>query len=276
MGLVKKMLGIIGDRLHIDFVNDGPMIKNVAGVLEIRDADDVALAIARGATPVGDNDLVNKLYADSLSKPLIVSRQADTSSSIPNNTAVRGFVVVSTAGTGAVIGDLLFDDGSNSGPMVILPAIEGRTIAITDALTGGTVEFTTDSIYIWDDDGTVWVKVGDVGNVTGALRVIRYAITNAASQDSATSIDSGNIIHSAQLKLTTPYSGGSDIDVGTTADDDLIIDQSDVNIQKPADTIFLIEQDTVWPINSIVRTTVSGTPGAGAGIVTVIYSNPNG
>lgn len=276
MGLVKKMLGIIGDRLHIDFVNDGPMIKNNAGVLEIRDADDVALAIVRGATPVGDNDLVNKLYADSLSKPLIISRQADTSAAIPNNTAVRGFVVVSTAGTGAVIGDLLFDDGSNSGLMTILPAIEGRTIAITDALTGGTVEFTTDSIYIWDDDGTVWVKVGDVGNVTGAMRVIRYVINNSASQDSATSIDSGNIVHSAQLKLTTSYSGGANINIGTTADDDLILDQLDNNPQKPADTIFLVEQDTVWPINSIIRTTIGGAPGAGAGVVTVIYSNPNG
>ncbi len=276
MGLLKKMLGIIGDRFHIDFVNDGPMLKNNAGVLEIRDADDVALAIVRGATPVGDTDLVNKLYADSLSKPVIVSRQADTSASIPTNTAARGFLVVSTAGSGAVIGDLLFDDGSSSGPMAILAAIEGRCIAVTDALTGGTVTFEADSIYIWDDDGTTWVKVGDVGNVTGAMRVIRYILDNTASQDSATSIDANNVIHSAQLKLTTPYSGGATINVGTTADADLILDELDNNPQKPADTIFLVEQDTVWPINSVVRTTVGGAPAAGDGVMTVIYSNPNG
>ena len=272
----KKIKGIIGATFQLDAVNDGPLLKNSAGVIEGRDSADTIFAILRGGTPIGDNDLVNKLYADTLSKPIIVKRQANTSAAIPDNTAVRGFVVVSTAGTGAVIGDLLYDDGSNSGLMQILAAVEGRTIAVTDALTGGTVEFTTDSIYIWDEDGTVWVKVGDVGNVTGAMRVIRYAINNTASQDSSTSIDANNVVQSVSLKITTPYSGGAAIEIGTTADANLIMETGDNNPQKPADTIFFVDQDTVWPINSIIRTAVSGAPAAGAGVVIVVYSNPNG
>ena len=164
--LFRKLRGIIGAILQLDAKNNGPQLKNNSGAMEIRNGDDTGFAVARVATPVGDNDAVNKKYADTLEKPIIVSRQADTSTSIPNNTTTRGFVVVTTAGSGASIGDILYDDGSNSGQMEILAAIEGRTIAVTDALSGGTISFEADSIYIWDEDGTAWVKIGDIGSVT--------------------------------------------------------------------------------------------------------------
>ena len=42
----------------------GPQIKNNAGVIEHRNAADAAFVIARGADPVGADDLTTKRYAD--------------------------------------------------------------------------------------------------------------------------------------------------------------------------------------------------------------------
>lgn len=44
----------------------GPQLKSTGGVIEHRDSADAAYAIARGATPVGANDLATKSYVDAL------------------------------------------------------------------------------------------------------------------------------------------------------------------------------------------------------------------
>lgn len=278
--MFKKLRGVVVDAVSKLFQIgiDGPQIKAESGSeMQIRNNDDTGFARVKVGAPVDDQDAVTKFYADTLSKPIIVSRQADTSSALPTNTAQRGFVVVTTAGTGAVIGDLLYDDGSGSGDMQILAAVEGRTIAVTDSLTGGTISFEPDSIYIWDADGGSWIKVGDVGNTTGAKRVVRYNIDNTADQDSTFEIPANAIIHECIVKITTSYSGGATIEVGRASDTDLIMLASDNKAQAPAGRLFSVEQDTEWGVSAdAVKTTITGAPAAGAGVVIVFFSIPNG
>ena len=273
--LFQKLAGIVGSVFQIDVANDGPNLKNNAGVLEFRNAADSDFVIARGNTPVGDNDLVTKLYADSLSKPLIVDRQADTTISLPNNTAQRGFIVVTTPGSGAAIGDLLFDDGTSSGTTTILPAIEGRTIAVTDALTGGSITFDADSIYIWDADGTQWIKVGDVGNVTGAARAVKFAI-GTSTVDSSTILTTADRIIEVRTTITSAYNAGATIEIGSTVDADKYQTAADNNPQKAGvpNTFKCADQDTQADAG-VVRATVTGAT-SGAGEVLVLYTNPNG
>lgn len=93
--------------------------------------------------------------------PIVVKRQADCSSAIPNNTSVAGHVVVTTAGSGAVFGDLLIDNESGSGLMEISLAFENRVIINSEAFTGGTIEFPdADRQHTWDEDGGIWVETG--------------------------------------------------------------------------------------------------------------------
>jgi len=276
MNLFKKIRGIIGNIFQIGL--GGPQIKDNSGVIEARNAADSDFVKMRVLAPVDDNDVVNKKYADTLSKPIIVKRQADTSASIPNNTAVRGFVVVSTAGSGVNIGDVLFDNGLNdANPMENLVAIEGRTIAVTDALSGGTVTFDPDSIYQWDTDNTVWVKIGDIGSVTGPLRVVRYTIDNSAQQDSNFSIPANARVLDTIVEITTEYSGGATITVGNSSSPALLQGTTDNAPQQTGvPNRFSVEQDTDWGGSPLpVRTTIAGSPGAGAGVVTVIFTNPN-
>jgi len=272
MGLLDKIRGTIENVFQIGI--GGPQVKNNSGVLEARNAADSDFVIVRGLSPVGDNDLTTKKYVDSAERAMVVKRQADCSSAIPVNTGVRGFVVVTTAGSGAAIGDVLFDDGSGSGTMEILSAVEGRTIAVTDALSGGTITFDPDSIYIWDEDGGSWIKIGDIGSVTGAIRTVEFALDNSASQDSTFSIPANANILECRLEITTPYSGGAGIKVGNTTDDDLIMAENDNSPQAAHD--YVVRQNTEWGGSaSVVRATVTGSPAAGAGNLLVKFTTPN-
>lgn len=275
MGFYSKLRGTI--ETIFQFGTDRAAIRSQAGgsILEVRNSADSAFGILRAATPVDDNDVVTKKYADTLEKPIIVKAQADTSVSIPNNTAVRRFLVVTTAGNGAVIGDLLYDNGLNdANPMEILAAVEGRCMAVTDSLSGGTVTFEPDSIYIWDEDGTEWIKIGDIGSVTGAIRELRYVIDNSATQDSTAEMPANARVSECQVIITTQYSGGATITVGTTGDTDAFQVAGDNNPQKGGvPNIFSVPQDTdVGGSASVVRTTIAGAPAAGAGVVVVKFS----
>lgn len=268
MGIISNIRGIIGNIFRLGL--NGPQLKNNSGVIEHRNSDDTGFAIARGDTPVGDNDLVTKLYADTLEKPLIISRQADTSVSLPTNTATRGFVVVTTPGSGAVIGDVLYDDGSGSGTMTILSAIEGRTIAVTDALTGGSIAFDPDSTYIWDDDGSEWIKIGDIGSVVGAVRQIRFAINTGPTVDSTNQIPAGARVVYCGVEVDTAYDAGATIEVGTTGTSDAFQATTE-NLPQTEDT-YVTEQDTLVSSASVVRVTIGGSPSAGSGVAVVRFT----
>ncbi len=269
MAIFKKIAGTI--ETYFKFGLGRARIRSQpADILEVRKEDDSGYAVIRALAPVGDNDLVTKKYADTLEKPLIVKRQADCSASLPNNTAVRGFVVVSTAGSGAAIGDILYDDGSSVGTMEILAAVEGRTLAITDTLSGGTVSFTADSVYIWDADGSAWVKIGDIGSVSGAVRSIRFTITNAASQNSVTTIPQNARVLRCRFEVTTPYSGGSTVAIGYTGSTSAFQGTGD-NTPQNAHT-YIVDEDVLVPTAQAVLVTITGAPAAGAGIVIVEYA----
>ncbi len=272
--ILQKILGTLFDTFQIG--KSGPRVKKEsASIMQIRNSDDSALGRLKVASPLSDDDAVTRKFLETVEGAVIISRQADTSTALPANTATRGYVVVSTPGTGAVLGDLLYDDGTSTGTMTIIAKMEGRILAVTDALSGGTATFDPDSVYIWDEDGGSWVKIGDIGSVTGAIRRIRYTITNAASQDSASSIPASARIERTDVEITTPYSGGGTIAVGKAGGTaDLI--QATTDNDPQTSNIYSVPQDTSWGAGAAaVRTTIAGAPAAGAGVVSVWYSVPN-
>jgi len=271
VGFFKNFIGTMSSFMQIGGPS-GPRLKNNAGVIQSRNSDDTDFVRLQVATPSADEDAVTKLYADTLEKPLIIGRQANTSASIPSNTASRGFVVVTTAGTGAVLGDILYDDGSSTGTMSILSAIEGRTIAVTDALTGGTIEFDPDSIYIWDDDGTQWIKIGDIGSVTGANRIIRFSLSTA-TVDSTTAIPANARITQTWVDITTAYNAGATIQVGRAGGTVDLLQTTTDNVAQFENT-YVKDQDTAWGGSAAaIRVTISAT--SGVGVASVFYSVPN-
>lgn len=269
MSTWKKVIGTQESSFQIGLA--GPKIKRSTDALEGRNADDSGYAVVRGALPVADNDLVTKYYADSLTKPIIVKRQADCSAALPPNTAARGYVVVSTAGTGAAIGDLLFDDGSSTGDMAILAAEEGRVIIVTDSLTGGTVVFQPDTAYAWDSDASLWIAMG--GSGTGAVKEISVTIGTSASYSSTDDIPAGCVIVGSSVLIGTPYTAAATITVGSESTATKYQATTD-NEPQTAGQYDVDARITGEAAAEKVVVAIANTPAAGAGTVTVRYCKP--
>lgn len=268
MSLLSKIRGTIETIFQIGL--GGPQLKNNAGVVEARNSADSGFAIVRGALPIGDNDLVTKTYADKLAARFIVTAQFDGNNTLPANTGTEHFIAVTTTGANATIGQLLWDDGTASGTAQVIAAGAGNMIAVTVSLTGGTVSLSPDTLYMWDSS---WVNVAGA-SLSGAIREIRFAITNAASQSSAALVPANAVIVTAQLDIVTPYSAGATITVGRTGSASLAMATTD-NLATVAG-IYEVPLDTAWGGSALaVLVTVAGAPAAGAGFAILRYSVPD-
>lgn len=269
MALFKRLAGIVGNLFQIGGPG-GPAIKNNAGAIEHRNAADTAFAIARGATPVGDNDLVTKQYADTLAYAIPVSLQFNGNNALPANSGTEQYYVVTTTGANGTVGQLLWDDGTGVGTVTVLPAKTGNTIVTTAAFSGGTITLASNQEYVWS--GAAWVNISP--SVAGAIYEIRFAITTAASQSSATTIPANAIVLRAYLDVTTPYSAGATIQVGQTGTTALLMGTAD-NFPTVAG-IYDADQDTAWGASALAAlVTIGAAPAAGAGFCGVLYTLPN-
>lgn len=272
MSLWSKIRGTIETIFQIGL--GGPQLKNNAGAIEGRNAADNAFAIMRGATPVGDSDLVTKQYADTLGKPFVVTAQFDGNNALPANTGTEHFIVVTTTGANATIGQILWDDGSGAGTVTVLTALDGRTIFTSQAFAGGTISLVSRAFYVWNNAGGTW-DLEASGSSSGSVRTIRYAITNAnGSQDSASQIPASAVVLRAEVNIVTPYSGGATIALGQAGSTTLL--QATTDNLATAAGIYQVPQETAWGGAALaVRATIAGAPAAGAGFVTVEYTSPD-
>jgi len=270
MSLWSKVRGTIESVFQLGLA--GPQLKNNSGVIEARNVNDSAFVIVRGNSPVADNDLTTKQYVDTMTTRTVVSAQFDGNNALPANTATEHFYVVTTSGPNATIGQLLWDDGSSAGTATVLAAA-ARIIITTAAFTGGTISLLADSMYFWDVGSSKWLIVGGA-TLSGANRTIKLAITNAATQDSATTIPANATVLSCTLDIQTPYSGGATVSVGPAGSVALLQATTD-NLATTAGS-YEVVQDTPWGASDLaVRVTVAGAPAAGAGYCIVTYTQPN-
>ena len=111
----------------------------------------------------------------------------------------------------------------------------------------------------------------DTGGSSAAIMEIRFAVTTAATSTSVTSIPAGAQIVDAQLSVTTPFSGGTTISVGQTGSVSLLMGTGDNT--PGTNNIYQVQQDTPWGGSPLpVLVTVGGSPGAGAAVCIVKYT----
>jgi hypothetical protein len=84
------------------------------------------------------------------SNPILVSMQFNGNDGLPQNGSGAPFYyVVTTSGASAVIGDLLYDNGSGTGTVTVVPMAVGQTIIPSQTFTGGTITLNQGVIYTW-------------------------------------------------------------------------------------------------------------------------------
>lgn len=265
------LLGTAYSKFQLGFT--GPLWRAVAGAFESRNAGDTAYAVVRGASPVGPNDFTTKQYVDNLATRFVIAGQFNGGNALPANTSTEQYFVVTTTGANASIGDLIWDDGTGTGTAVRLTTTE-RLIMTQTALTGGTISFSADSLYWWDTATSAWLNVGG-STMSGAIRTIRMAITNAASQSSTQVIPANAYILETYAKVTTPFSPGSTFQVGRTGSTALAMTSAQ-NLATVAGEYSTGPTDIAWGASALpVLVSVGGSPAAGAGVVVVKYTVPD-
>jgi hypothetical protein len=115
----------------------------------------------------------------------------------------------------------------------------------------------------------------------GGDMLIRFAITNAASQSSATSVPAGAVVVRAMLDmvstdLTTPvaFSGGSTIAIGRTGSANLLAAPGDFDATTSGNVYDALDP-VAWGGSPLpVLITIAGAPAAGAGTIVIEYLPP--
>jgi hypothetical protein len=273
MGLFSRLAGTVSSFFQIGGPS-GPGLNANGTALEVKNSANSAFAVARGAYPLGDNDLTTKAYVDEVARPFIVTAQANAPSALLANSGVEHYIVVSAAGTGAaaayVAGSVLLDDGSGVGNVAILGPTDGQPIFVTTSLTGGTFVFSANTIYLWT--GSTWQS--SAPSVAGVDITIAVAIGTAATTTSVTSIPANAIILRSTINVTTPYSALATIAVGQTGSTGLLQGAADGQSAQVANT-YDAPQTTSWGGSSLpVVVTITGSPSLGAGVVYVTYTSP--
>lgn len=163
---------------HAHSTQDLPIgrgINKVVGTDDLADTDDSdpPVRAISGARMTGYYNVRSRLNADNVQDAIDelagvhprggagfrVTAQEDTSGGLPDNTAAERYVVVTTPGSGANLGDLLYDNGQNDGqPMEIVPGASGRLISTTASFTGGAIELPIAWLpYVWDSTANNWI-----------------------------------------------------------------------------------------------------------------------
>jgi hypothetical protein len=218
-------------------------------------------------TPENNLDSVTKFYIDSNVRPLRITRQADCSVVIPENTDTEGFLVVTTDGTEASLGSILYDNGLSEGTMKVVDAEIGLTIACSSTFSGGTVELDGCSIYLWN---TEWIKIGDISNYTNALRAVRIILNTDAMQESTFEVPANSYIQKIIFLINNAYSESSFVTIGHDEDADVLVNSTEINVTIAR--LIILKKNILWPLAKKIRVTVGGTPIVGSGSVIVLFS----
>ena len=120
-------------------------------------------------------------------------------------------------------------------------------------------------------DGTNFIPQSGGAATPGQVFVIRIPVA-LITVSSTTSIPAGAIVLRAFLDVTTPYSGGTTIELGTAANASLFMTAAQNTPQNV--NLYDNPQDTLNAIADPLLVTVSGGPGAGVAVACVEYAIP--
>lgn len=269
--MTSKNYGQIGIGSIVEFGKAGPQLKNNSGILEHRNNADDDFVIARGAHPIGDNDLVTKYYLETRAD-VIVTGQIDGGSPPAAGTSGRIFICT-TVGGAYTLKYLYRDDGA---AWVEIVPIEGMRISITDALTGGTDEYLADHLYMWDADGSVWV---DLGPAPSSTEIIKAAALTFDYTDTGVNliknVPSGCTLTKTKINVTQVFDGTTPVaKIGDVSDDDRHALETENNLLEAE--LFVTENMYLYGAATDVNLTltIGGSPSQGQARALIEYALP--
>lgn len=209
----------------------GPRFVVDTGVVKATKADGTTLEELKGAAPTTSDSFATKEYVDTRAGAPVVGQ---INGGAPP-AVVNGALYICTTTGGAYTEKRLYY-GKAAAWVEKIP-VEGQSIHVTDALTGGNQEYLADHIYVWDLDNSEWDDVGPYTALTKAMKVERAAVShdNTEGQEvvvgdalPANAVVLGAVVSVSEvfngttptLKIGEPIPGTTDR-IMTTAENDL-------------------------------------------------------
>lgn len=117
-----------------------------------------------------------------------------------------------------------------------------------------------------------WPACGGSGGVSGCIQV-PFDFSQAAF-DSTTTIPAGALCSVADVDVTTDFSPGASVLVGTAGIPNLFADSTNSDLDPEVIDLYHIPQRTAVAAEDVVRVTVGGDPDQGAGFAVVYWWIP--
>lgn len=149
-----KNYGLSGVSTDVEFGVDGLRIISDGTAFKFRNATDTANVEIKAADPTGDDSVATRGWVE---RRYDVSATGQIDGTSPP-AVVNGAIYMCTTSGGAYTAGYLYR--GESGSWVEIIPYNGMRIVVTTALTGGTLQFLGDHMYLWDGDTSVWVDVG--------------------------------------------------------------------------------------------------------------------
>lgn len=255
-----KHYGVTGLSGNVELGKGGPRLKDNGGVVEHRNSADSGFAIVRGDHPVGENDLVTKKFLETRADVRVTGQINGGSPPV----VVPGAVyIVTTAGGSYALKELYYGGASSWEP---IPVFEGLRIAITDALTGGTDEYLSDRVYMWDEDGSTWINVGPLPSIPGMVRHERVTIAYGDTGDNnlGSPVPTNGIVEMVTVNVTQAFNGTTnELKIGDAGDDDRHMTVVEVDLETVGKYVVHLYHRYGADTQVLANLAITGTPTAG-------------
>ena len=263
MSLYESILGTIQTLFHIGGPS-GPAWKRSTNDIQARNTGDTVMANVQVAAATADAHATT--YLDLKRRCYLIEWNFDGGGVVPppgTNTGKYGFC--HTSGGGYTAGQVYYDDGA---AIVVATVYKMGQLMATTAVTG-TVSLIANGVYIAQTAAApfTWTLKGDGTLVyTGLLQSIRIPLLLVPAT-STTVIPTSSKVMRVYTNVTTPYSGGTTIEVAIGAEVLQATTENDPTVAAA------YKNDPLHDVVSgdVVTVTIAGAPGAGAGEVIVEY-----
>jgi len=262
----------VGVGSTVELGNGGTKLKENSGIMESRNNADSAYAVFRAATPVGDDDVVTKGWVE---RRYGIKITGQINGGSPPAASSYGRIFICTTAGGAYTLKYLYRDTGSAWEEIV--PIEGMTVAVTDALSGGTDEYEADTVYVWDADAGTWDKVGPIIDPnTGLMNHVKVTLTHTDTGDNnvGSALPSGAVVMSVSANVSQVFDGSvNELKVGDGVDDDRFLGVAGNDLTEVM--LFRSEHQYLYGSSTQVIANLVAT-GASQGQVEVLvkYLNP--
>ena len=264
-----KNYGLSGVSTDVELGVDGLRIISDGTAVSLRNNANSAYAELLVADPTTDNAAATRGWVE---RRYDVSATDQIDGTAPPAVVVGAIYMCTTSGGIYTAGYLYRGEGA---AWVEIIPYNGMRIVVTTALTGGTLTFLADHIYLWDGDTSVWVDVGPYIAPTKFVKSerVNLAFGSAGTVNIGASVPINARPYQVIINVTQAFNGTpkSLVAVGDAGSTSRLMATSEANLNKVG--IYFVNCNYNYGASTqLIATYTAAGAGTGAATIEVLYT----